>query len=149
MEEAFIDPALGLRKLDGLNCKPDLEPEEESAYWTAANNRIRTLVQSFRPQIPQLILTGSSASDSRFKAAVKDALRDLVAESTLKVLDEEGEDGEEAKSKSLDFVFATAKGAAEVAKRRQEGPVRCVEGEDCKRVRERFEREEIRARMEL
>lgn len=30
LEEAFIDPALGLRKLDGLNCKPDLEPERKA-----------------------------------------------------------------------------------------------------------------------
>lgn len=149
LEEAFIDPGLGLGKLDGPHCKPDLEPGEESAYWTAVINRIHTLVQAFKPQITQLILTGSSASDSRFKAAVKDALRDLVAESTLKLLDEEGEDGKEGKGKPPDFVFATAKGAAEFAKRRQEGPVRCVEGEECKRVRERFEREEIKARMEL
>jgi hypothetical protein len=149
VEEAFIDPALGLGRLDGLNKKPDLEPGEESAYWAAVTNRIRTLVQSFKPQITQLILTGSSASDPRFKAAVKDALRGLVAESTLKILDEESKDGKEGKDKNPDLVFATAKGAAEFAKRRQEGPVRCMEGEECKRARERLEREETKVREDL
>jgi hypothetical protein len=149
MQEAFIDPALGLRRLDGLNQKPDLESGEERAYWTAVINRIRTLVRSFKPQITQIILTGSSASDPQFKAAVKDALRDLVAESTLKILDGEGKDGKEGKDKTPDLIFATAKGAAEFAKRRQEGPVRCVEGEKCKRARERLEREETEAMVEL
>lgn len=149
LDQAFIDPALGLGNLDELGTKPDLEPEEESAYWTAVTNQIRTLVQSFKPQITQLILTGSSASDSRFKARVMDALRDLVAEDTLKVLTEKGEDGLEGKGKSPDFIFATAKGAAEFAKRRQEGPVKCVEGQKCTRVRERLEREEMKGMMKL
>lgn len=145
MEEAFIDPALGLGKLNRLNQKSNLELGEERAYWTAVTNRIRTLVQSFKPQITQLILTGSSALDPQFKTAVKDALRDLVAESTLRMLDREGKDGKEGKGKTLDLVFATAKGAAEFAKRRQEGPVRCVEGEECKRSRW----EETEAMVEL
>lgn len=133
MDEAFIDPALGLGKLNRLNQKSNLEPGEGRAYWTAVTNRIRTLVQSFKPQIMQLILTGSSALDPQFKAAVKDALRDLVAESALKMLDSDGKDGKEGKGKTLDLVFATAKGAAEFAKRRQEGPVRCVEGRNVSR----------------
>ncbi|KAI9857502.1 MAG: hypothetical protein M1813_008252 [Trichoglossum hirsutum] len=143
VEEAFIDLDLGL---DRLGEGPDLEPEEERAYWTTVTNRIRSFVQSFNPQITQLILTGSSASVPRFKVAVKDALRDLVAEGTLKILDEEGKDSKESKDKTLDLVFATAKGAAEFAKRRQEGPVRCVEREECKRARERLEQEETEAR---
>jgi hypothetical protein len=146
VEKTFIDLELGLGRLDGLSKKPDLEPEGERAYWAAVTNRIRAFVQSFNPQITQLILTGSSASDPRFKAAVKDALRGLVAGGTLKILDEEGKDSKERKDKNLDFVFTTAKGAAEFAKRRQEGPVRCVEREECKRARERLEQEETEAR---
>lgn len=149
VEEAFIDPALGLGRLDGLNQKLDLELGEERACWTAVTNRIRTLVRSFKHQITQLILTGTSASDPRFKAAVKDALRDLVAESTLKILDAERKDGKEGKGETPDLVFATAKGAAEFAKRRQEGPVRCVEGEECKRARKGLDREETEAMVEL
>ena len=87
VEQTFSDPTLGLGRLDGLNQRPDLEPGEENAYWTAVTNRIRTPARSFKPEITQLILTGSSASDPWFKTAVKDALRDLVAESTLKILD--------------------------------------------------------------
>ncbi|KAH0538820.1 hypothetical protein FGG08_004596 [Glutinoglossum americanum] len=143
VKEAFIDLELGLGRLDGPNKKPGLEPE---VYWAAVTDRIRTPAQSFSLQITQLILTGSSASDPRFKAAVKDALGGLVAEGTLKALDEEGKDSKEKKNKNLDLVFATAKGAAEFAKRRQEGPVRCVEREECKRARERLGQEETEAR---
>lgn len=149
VDQAFIDPSLRLGNLDELDCKPELKPEQESAYWTAVTNHIRSLVQTFKPQITQLILTGSSASDSQFKARVMDALRDLVAEDTLKVLDEKGEDGSDGEDESPDFIFATAKGAAEFAKRRQEGPVRCVEGQKCKRVREGLEREEMKGMMNL
>lgn len=57
-----------------------------------------------------------------------------MTESTLKVLDEKREDAKDGEDNSPDFVFATAKGAAEFAKRRQEEPVRCVDGKECKRV---------------
>lgn len=87
---------------------------------------------------------------------VKDALRDVVAESALEILlddDKATNIGEMDRGQVADFVFATARGAAEFAKRRQEGPVRCAESDECKRVRERErllpEEEETDASLEL
>jgi hypothetical protein len=150
VREAFIDTALGLGRLDELNERTALETEEEErAYWTAVTNRIRGIVLSLKPKITQLILTGPSASDPRFKVVVMDALRDLVAESALEILDGDGKYGKEGTEAAPDLVFATAKGAAEFAKRRQEGPVRCVEMKRCKQARKRLERHEREALGEL
>jgi hypothetical protein len=115
------------------------------AFWTAVISRIRGLVQSFESTITELVLTGSAATEPRFKDAIKEALRNLVPDSTLdeiiaraKGAYRSQEDGHESDA----LVFATAKGTAEVAKRRQEGPVRCNENEACKKIRKRYEREE-------
>jgi hypothetical protein len=149
VHEAFIDTALGLGRLDELNERAALETDEERAYWTAVTNRIRGLVLSLKPKITQFILTGPSASDPRFKTVVMDALRDLVAESAIEILDGDGKYGKEGTNAAPDVVFATAKGAAEFAKRRQEGPVKCVEMKRCKQARKRLERQEREAMGEL
>lgn len=155
VEETFIDLDLGLGRLDALNTVSIPRPEDDTVYRTAVANRIRALVQSFKPQITQLILTGSSAADQRFSAVVKDALRDVIAESALKMLlddDKVTNHGETDRSQATDFVFATARGAAEFAKRRQEGPVRCAESEECKQIRERerlVREEETDANLEV
>lgn len=153
VEETFIDLDLGLGRLDALKSKSMLRPEDGTVYWTAIASRIRALVQSFKPQITQLVLTGSSAADQRFKAVVRDALRDVVAQSTFEMLLNDNKatnNGEMDRGQVADYVFATARGAAEFAKRRQEGPVGCAESDECKRVRERLAREEeTDARLEL
>lgn len=150
VEDTFIDPDLGLGRSDALTVLSTPRPEDGTVYWTALASRIRMLVLSFKPQITQLILTGSAATDQRFKAVVKDALRDVVAASALEMLlddDEATNDGEMDRGKVAEFVYATARGAAEFAKRRQEGPVRCAESDECKRDREsgggRLVREEV------
>lgn len=104
-------------------------PEDGAVYWTAIASRVRALVKSLKPQITQLVLIGSPAADQHFKAVAKDALRDMVAESALEILlddDKATNDGEMNRGQVADFVFAAARGAAEFAKRRQEGPVRCA-----------------------
>ncbi|KAL8920501.1 MAG: hypothetical protein Q9208_006251 [Pyrenodesmia sp. 3 TL-2023] len=131
VDDPFIDIDLGLGR---LNTYPE---EEEELYWTAVRGRIRSLVRSFKPRITQVILTGSSAGDGRFVEAVKDALYDLVSSTALDGLRTDSRDlGADGNGITADdFLYATAKGAAEFAKRRQEGPVRCAESEACKRVR--------------
>ena len=130
VEEAFIDPDLGLPRLNALYTISIPRLEDGTVYWTTIASRIRALAQSIKPQITQLVITGSSAGDQRFKAVVKDALRDVVAESALEILldDEKAPiDCEMDRRQVADFVFAAARGAAEFAKRRQEGPFRCAE----------------------
>ena len=155
VEETFIDLDLGLGRLGEVDTISMPRPQDSTVYWKAIASRIRALVRSFKPQITQLILTGSSATDRQFKAVVKDALRDLVAKSALEILldnDKATNDDEMDRGQVTKFVFATAKGAAEFAKRRQEGPVRCVESDECKQVRDRerlVRGEETAARLEL
>jgi hypothetical protein len=134
---AFIDPDLGYAREEvRLATAPE---SDESLYWAAVSSRIRELVVSFRPAITELLLTGTSASDHRFKAALRDALHDVVVQEVMAVLD--GDDnGYGAMSSEQEvsmFEFATARGAAEIAKRRQEGPVRCAQSDECKQRRER------------
>ncbi|KAI4189635.1 MAG: hypothetical protein LQ346_005077 [Caloplaca aetnensis] len=132
-DKTFISIDLGLGKLE-------TSPEEEM-YWTAVRDWIRLLVQSYKPRITQLMLTGSAAGDGRFREAVRDALYDLVSTTALDGLHPGNTDvgAHDAERTAEDFLYATAKGAAEFAKRRQEGPVRCAESEACKRVRKGIE----------
>lgn len=140
VETTFIDIGLGLGRLAAQSTTSMPSPKDDTVYWTTIASRIRALVQSFKPQITQLLLTGSSAADQRFRSVVKDALRDVVAQSVLNTHlndRETTDDGGLSRGQVDTLVFATARGAAEVAKRRQEGPVRCAESEECKRRRER------------
>jgi ubiquitin len=45
------------------------------------------------------------------------------------------------------FNFATARGAAEIAKRMQEGPVKCAQTEECRKRRERVHDEERQPKL--
>ncbi|KAL8746286.1 MAG: hypothetical protein Q9184_007769 [Pyrenodesmia sp. 2 TL-2023] len=134
VDNPFIDIDLGLGRLNTY-------PEGEEMYWTAVRHRIRSLVKSFKPRITQLILTGYSAGDGRFVEAVKDALYDLVSTTALDGLRTDSTDlgADDNRITGDDFLYATSRGAAEFAKRRQEGPVRCAESEACKRVRQGIE----------
>lgn len=130
VDETFIDIDLGLGRLESY-------PEGESAYWAAVRDRIRSLVQSFRPRITQLILTGFAVGDERFKEVVRQALRDLISASALDgvCVDIRDLDGDSSEETARDVIYLTARGAAEFAKPRQEGRMRCAEREECKRIR--------------
>ncbi|KAL8903304.1 MAG: hypothetical protein Q9207_004017 [Kuettlingeria erythrocarpa] len=132
-DKMFIDIDLGLAQLETFR--------EEEMYWMAVRDRIRLLVHSYKPRITQVMLSGSAAGDRRFVDAVRDALYDLVSTTILRGVHTGGTDVGEHDAEGIadDFLYATAKGAAEFAKRRQEGPVRCAESEACKRVREGIE----------
>lgn len=134
VDESIVDHGLGL----GRNLVLETE------YWDAVRNRIRNLVQSFGLRITQVILTGSSANDQRLKVAVREALKNWTTVGALDLLDQPCHGGE-----SSVLLYATARGAAEFAKRRQEGPVRCVETVKCKEVRRGIEREMLTNKGEL
>jgi hypothetical protein len=131
---AFVDPDLGhAREEVRLAIAPESDGE---LYWATVSARIRELVISFKLRITELLLTGTSATDVRFKAALRDALHDIVAEDILAVLNGDGDNAINGDEWKAMFDFATARGAAEVAKRRQEGPVRCAQSDECKERRE-------------
>lgn len=134
VDAAFVDLDLGhAREEVRLAIAPESDGE---LYWAAVSARIRELVVSFKPRITELLLTGTSATDARFKVALRDALHDIVAEDVLAVFDGYGDNAINGDEWKAMFDFATARGAAEVAKRRQEGPVRCAQSDKCKERRE-------------
>lgn len=123
LKTAFIDPELDYgREEVRLATVPE---SDDSTYWAAISSRIRELVVSFRPSITDLLLTGTSAGNQRFQAALRDALHNVVAQEVIAVVDDYGAMSSEEEISMFDF--ATARGAAEIAKRRQEGPVRCAQ----------------------
>lgn len=98
---------------------PDLGFEDSQSFFAKVEAQMRRFVQAYRSEITMILLTGTRANDERFKQALRDALADLV--SLQAMLRNLFHDHAEPM-----HVFATARGAAEVAKRRLEGPVRCT-----------------------
>jgi hypothetical protein len=116
---AFVIPDLGFAAVE----------QRKQALFEEIGERIRIFVQNYIPQITSLILTGTAASDQRFVDAVKGALLDLISVETM-----ESFIIHVNTASDTDLIFATAKGAAEVAKRSQEGPVRCEWSDGCKKT---------------
>jgi hypothetical protein len=100
----------------------------EQVLFDNVKERIRIFVQKNIPPVTLLILTGTAASDWRFIDTVKDALQDLVSVETL-----ESFSAHVQMTSNTDLVFATAKGAAEAAKRSQEGLIKCDWIDKCKK----------------
>ena len=134
----FVDFDLGhLRKgsLLEMTAKSDDESSQDgsSFYWNMVSARIRAFVSSYRPRINRTLLTGPSATNPRFKDVLRTALYDLVDADVLSELDSQYEKPATDEGAWQELVeFATAKGAAEVAKRRQEGPLRCQWTGECR-----------------
>ena len=123
VNKTIVDHDLGLGRFDVL----------KNVYWDAVRSRIRKIVQSVGVRITQVILTGSSASDQRFKAVVRKALKDCTTVGAFDMMEQQGLDGEPSM-----LLYATARGAAEFAKCRLEGAVRCKETERCKEFRQGY-----------
>lgn len=116
----FVDLELGARH------RPREDGALEQEYWNRVGTRIRDFVESkHRPE--RLYLTGDSASEPRFLEAVKTALMDIATPSVLKTLEYTP-----SMTSAEHYLFATSKGAAEFAKRRQEGMALCQLPEECR-----------------
>jgi hypothetical protein len=141
-EEGFINPELG-HGSSGMPLVDEIGVDAcggASDFWYDVSMKIRKLVGSCErsgfPRISQLIFTGTSASDACFRHVVRDVLYDLVSESAMAVGDRPSNSSTaEGQWKTL-FEFATARGAAEMAKCRQEGPVLCKQTDACRKGRE-------------
>lgn len=133
--ETFIDPDLGLGSLPphGIISQTTLDTLENGTalYWATVANRIRALVQFSGPKIKQLLLTSPEVLNPVFISVVRDTLHDLVANSAPEMPLASGQNAK--------LVFTTARGAAKLAKRRQEGPVGCLESRECQRVMDGFD----------
>ncbi|KAH8700048.1 hypothetical protein GQ44DRAFT_718076 [Phaeosphaeriaceae sp. PMI808] len=120
ISKAVIDTKLGY--IEGLD-----EQEIEDMF-QRIGDKIRSFVQSQQRKLAMILLTGTRVGERRFKEAIRNALEDTVAAQAITVFDRN-------LSKDVYTVFATAKGAAEVAKRRLEAPVRCRWKEDCEALK--------------
>ena len=103
-------------------------------YWSNVQKRICNFVGSTQPET--LLLTGESASDPRFLQAVKNALASPSLPLPAIINERHGSE-RTTWSYTEYFCFATAMGAAEVAKRRQEGMVRCCLSDECRDIMHR------------
>lgn len=108
--------------------------DADNEYWKQVGSQVREFSGTIPPE--SLLLTGEYASDPRFIRAVKNALSHLTRTPALRSLDRTEITEGEAKH----FLFATSMGAAELAKRRQEGMARCMLRPDC---RGRLTREDV------
>ncbi|KKZ64227.1 hypothetical protein EMCG_01452 [[Emmonsia] crescens] len=118
----FADWYLGLSKKPGF--------VEEDLYWDLLWRRLRGQVQQVEGKITKVILTGDAVllGDPRFFKVARYALRGFIEPSALRVL-----------HNNPDPVFTAARGAAEFAKKTQEGgPGGCVESERCRALRGSF-----------
>jgi Tfp pilus assembly PilM family ATPase len=110
-----------------MNWEVGFEQTKDQKYWDDVRSFIKEFVEKSEiGKVDVVVLTGESANDGRFKEAVKNALgKDLVSsKSVLKNLGKESE---------KDPLYVIALGAAEMAKRKQEGMGRCIrDKESCK-----------------
>ncbi|EPE35857.1 hypothetical protein GLAREA_05195 [Glarea lozoyensis ATCC 20868] len=140
----FVDTDLGYAHHgDLLDTAPERDSEQ---YWTSISARIRKLAMSSRHAIEKLMLTGTSASDPRFEAAIREALHDILAQEVIADLVGDADTADDETEWRVKFTFATAQGAARVAKRVQEIPFMCRQTDECRKRHERAQ-DEIRDRV--
>lgn len=124
----------------------ELNDNAKNELFQEIREEMREFVQNQTHKITMILLTGTRVGDRRFKETLRDALGDLVATEALTEIDESLARDD---SNHMYEIFATAKGAAEVAKRRLEAPVRCRWREDCAVLKERKEKEGTAENIEL
>lgn len=138
---SFVDTRLGYKFKDDRD--PLTGRLDDGIYWTAVSKRIRQLVKpligGWRSPVTQILLSGPFATDRHLHYAIRAALQDLTGlESALSMLDHGSEFPDNERDWQSFFTFATARGAAEIAKRMQEGPVQCAQSDECRWKRERI-----------
>ncbi len=123
-----------------------------SEFWAHVRSQLRKLPEEaaakpgFRP-ITKILLAGENVTDSDFLAALQDAMAQMSGSAFGAAVD----GGERQIYNSLSFdvaaiadpVFAAARGAAQVSRRRQESRTECVEREACDEWRRRERESEV------
>ena len=112
----------------GADALPDREGGELDEYWQRVRDEVQKLpkkAQVGRP-ITHVLLTGESALDEAFLDVVRDALSDVLPEAVALSF------RETSVIQMVSPLFAKARGAAELAKRKSESPDECVETAICR-----------------
>lgn len=123
-----------------------LSDDAKETLFQKIREKMKEFVQNEGRKITIILLTGTRVSDRRFKETLRDALGGLVTTEALTGIDESLV---QDNSNDMYEIFATAKGAAEVAKRRLEAPVRCRWRKDCAALKERKDKEGTAENIEL
>ena len=112
----------------GADALPDREGGELDEYWQRVRDEVQKLpkkAQVGRP-ITHILLKGESALDEAFLDVVRDVLSDVLPEAVAFSFTET------SVTQNVSPLFATARGAAELAKRKSESPDECVETASCR-----------------
>jgi hypothetical protein len=141
VDASFVDPDLGFGPARERLTLMMSDYQEGDEYWNSVSDRIRELVKSFNrvyiPHMTDLLLTGPLATNKRLQAAIWAAIHDLFADdNVLRLVEDRDQDIDNEEQWQTLFSFATARGAAEFAKRMQEGPFNCAQSDECRRRRE-------------
>lgn len=129
---SFVKPLLGYNHRYELSAMLNRPHGDTGLYWSAVKNQIRRLLRDFHrnntSEVTELLLTGRYAADENLKNALKALLLELSGPDGVLAIPSNYIMGskDEAEAKAF-FTFATARGAAEIAKRRQE----CVQEDQC------------------
>lgn len=112
---------------------------QASAFWSYVGDKLAILPRESRSVPTRLLLGGENATDPEFLRVLMDVLGQTPAQ-VLNIFGGpnntgslEGFDGEVFH----DPLFASARGAALYARRRQEAPFDCLERDECERERQR------------
>ncbi|GAB1316056.1 hypothetical protein MFIFM68171_06266 [Madurella fahalii] len=132
--EMFVDLGAGLDGMDDF--------ESEVAFWARVHDRLTAVAR--RTRLTRVMLVGENVTDPKFLSVLKDALAgsryavgsgEIQGEERVLVVPE--------RDRMVDPMFASARGAAQYARWRQEAPFGCREQRRCDEDRER-ERERER-----
>ena len=112
----------------GTDTLPGMEGGELDEYWQLVRHEIQKLPKEAQPTRPitHVVLTGESALNEAFLDVVRDALSDVLPEAVALSFTET------SVTHMVSPLFATARGAAELAKRESESPDECVETTICR-----------------
>ena len=112
----------------GADALPGMEGGELDEYWQLVRYEIQKLPKKVQPARPitHVVLTGESALNEAFLDVVRDALSDVLLEDVALSFTET------SVTNMVSPLFATARGAAELAKRELESPYGCVETCICR-----------------
>lgn len=132
--ERFVDLEAGLNGMSNF--------QNEEAFCGHVRDRLTAVVRKAPAKLMKVMLAGESAADPRFLGALRNALGEG---GYVVVGSEGGREGEvlvlgEGNDTVVEPTFASARGAAQYSRWRQEAPIGCRELERCN-----GERETIRA----
>jgi hypothetical protein len=100
--------------------------EQKEGHWKRVTNAVQKLpLERPATKITRVIVTGDAAESEQFLDTLKEAMKNLNYDSTVF----------KQYMETYNPLFLCSRGAAEMAKRKQEAPGACIECDKCKKLR--------------